>query len=320
MFDFNIDTNILKNKKIDYNKLYDVVIIGGGPGALNAGLYAKRNNLSVLIISETSGGQLLNTNIIDNYLGYFNISGEKLNNNFENHLDYFDVKRLYNVSVNKLNKENNLFISELSNNQQIKSKTVILATGGNPRKLNIKGEKEFEGNGISYCVICDGAFYNNKDVLVVGGGNSALEAAIDLSNNAKSVHILQNLNNFTAEKTLVDKVLNNKKITYTFNANIIEFTGENALNKVIYKENDQLKMKYVDGVFIQIGIIPNSKLVKDLVNLNKFNEVVTNNEQKTSLEGLYAIGDVTSFKYKQVIMAASQGAVAALNINEYLNK
>lgn len=320
MFDFNIDTNILKNKKIDYNKLYDVVIIGGGPGALNAGLYAKRNNLSVLIISETSGGQLLNTNIIDNYLGYFNISGEKLNNNFENHLDYFDVKRLYNVSVNKLNKENNLFISELSNNRQIKSKTVILATGGNPRKLNIKGEKEFEGNGISYCVICDGAFYNNKDVLVVGGGNSALEAAIDLSNNAKSVHILQNLNNFTAEKTLVDKVLNNKKITYTFNANIIEFTGENALNKVIYKENDQLKMKYVDGVFIQIGIIPNSKLVKDLVNLNKFNEVVTNNEQKTSLEGLYAIGDVTSFKYKQVIMAASQGAVAALNINEYLNK
>src|SRR5690625_1229752 len=320
MFDFNIDTNILKNKKIDYNKLYDVVIIGGGPGALNAGLYAKRNNLSVLIISETSGGQLLNTNIIDNYLGYFNISGEKLNNNFENHLDYFDVKRLYNVSVNKLNKENNLFISELSNNQQIKSKTVILATGGNPRKLNIKGEKEFEGNGISYCVICDGAFYNNKDVLVVGGGNSALEAAIDLSNNAKSVHILQNLNNFTAEKTLVDKILNNKKITYTFNANIIEFTGENALNKVIYKENDQLKMKYVDGVFIQIGIIPNSKLVKDLVNLNKFNEVVTNNEQKTSLEGLYAIGDVTSFKYKQVIMAASQGAVAALNINEYLNK
>lgn len=320
MFDFNLDKSLLNKNNINYSKLYDIVIIGGGPGASNAALYAKRNNLDVLIIRENSGGQLLNTNIIDNYLGYYNLSGEKLNQHFENHLDKFNIDRLNNILVKSITKENNIFRSKLSNNKTVNSKTIILATGGNPRKLNISSEEKFKNSGISYCVICDGAFYTNKHVTVIGGGNSALEAALDLSKNAKSVHILQNLSSFTAEKSLVDKVLNNNKITYTFNAITTEFKGNDKLNKIVYKVNDKEEEINTEGVFIQIGIIPNSSLVKDLVSLNNFNEVITNSNQETSLKGLYAIGDVTNFKYKQVITAVSQGAVAALNINEFLNK
>ena len=319
MFGFTIDQNIIK-EEISLKALYDIVIIGGGPGAYNASIYAARNGLSVLMISKESGGQLINTNVIDNYLGYYNISGEELNNRFLNHLDNFDIDKLMNSEVINLIKRNNLFEVTLLDERIIKGKSVIIATGGNPRKLNVKGEDTFTGKGVSYCVICDGAFYNKKDVLVVGGGNSALEAALDLSNYANKVHMVQLLDNFTGDKLLIDKVKRSDNITYQFNSEVIEIMGDDQVNSIKVKEKDKVSILLVDGIFVEIGIIPNSGLVKELVDLNNFGEVITNNDQETSLEGLYAIGDVTNFKYKQVITAVSQGAVAALNINKYINK
>ena len=315
MFGFTIDQNIIK-EEISLKALYDIVIIGGGPGAYNASIYAARNGLSVLMISKESGGQLINTNVIDNYLGYYNISGEELNNRFLNHLDNFDIDKLMNSEVINLIKRNNLFEVTLLDERIIKGKSVIIATGGNPRKLNVKGEDTFTGKGVSYCVICDGAFYNKKDVLVVGGGNSALEAALDLSNYANKVHMVQLLDNFTGDKLLIDKVKRSDNITYQFNSEVIEIMGDDQVNSIKVKEKDKVSILLVDGIFVEIGIIPNSGLVKELVDLNNFGEVITNNDQETSLEGLYAIGDVTNFKYKQVITAVSQGAVAALNINK----
>lgn len=318
MFDFKIDQNI--KKEVQVKDLYDLVVIGGGPGAINTAIYGARNGLTVLMISKEKGGQLLNTNVIDNYLGFHNISGEDLSNHFYDHLNNFDVDVLFNQYVEVINKENKLFNLKLSNNKTLQSKTVVLATGGNPRKLGVKGEKELTGRGVSYCVICDGAFYINKTAVVVGGGNSALEAALDLAKYAKKVHIVQIMDRFTGDKVLIDKIKETNNITYQFESEVTEIKGESNVTGIIVKKANKLEEVITEGIFIEIGIIPNSSLVKDLVELNKFNEVITNIHQETTLEGLYAIGDVTNFPYKQVITAASQGAVAALSANKYINK
>ncbi|MFA5692213.1 MAG: FAD-dependent oxidoreductase [Acholeplasmataceae bacterium] len=315
MFGITLDQNILKPEVVIKDK-YDLVIIGAGPGGMNAAIYAARNGLSTLIVSKDIGGQLLNTNIIDNYLGFYNISGEALSNHFYEHLNNFKIDKLINHEVLSLKKENSFFKIKLSNEKIINSKSVILSTGGNPRKLNVPGELELTGKGVSYCVICDGAFYKGRDVIVVGGGNSALEAALDLSKYVNKVHIIQNLNKFTGDKLLIDQVINTKNITYDLNSTISKIIGDEALKKVEVISNDKIKDINIDGLFIEIGITPNSKLVKDLVDLNEFNEVVVDNNQQTSLKGLYAIGDVTNNKYKQVITAISGGAIAALEINK----
>lgn len=315
MFDIALDQNILKQEVKIKNK-YDLVIIGAGPGGMNAAIYAARNGLSTLIVSKGIGGQLLNTNIIDNYLGYYNVSGDALSNHFYQHLNNFKVDNLINHEVLSIKKENSLFILKLSNENIVKAKSVILATGGNPRKLNVPGEIELTGKGVSYCVICDGAFYKGRDVVVVGGGNSALEAALDLSKYVNKVHIIQNLNKFTGDKVLIDQVINTPNITYDFGSTISKIIGDDFLTKVEINFNQTTKEIKTDGLFIEIGIIPNSKLVMDLVNLNKFNEVIVDDNQQTSLKGLYAIGDVTNHKYKQVITAVSGGAIAALEINK----
>lgn len=319
MFDFKIDQSF-HTKQIKLKELYDVIIVGGGPGAINAAIYSARNGLSTLIVAYEVGGQLLNTNLIDNYLGFHNISGEDLNNKYLDHLNHFEVDKLFNFNVSEIKKEDDLFVVRLGDERITRSRGLILATGGSPRKLNVPGEKEFTSKGVSYCVICDGAFYGDKELIVVGGGNSALEAALDLSKYALKVHIVQNLSNFTGDKVLVNKVKEIPNITYQFDSVIHEIKGHKEVESVVINQNGQLSEKKVAGIFITIGIIPSSDLVKDLVELNRFNEVVTNNLQETSLPGLYAIGDVTNYPYKQVIVAASQGAVAALALNKYLNK
>ncbi len=321
MFDFIVEPK--QNKEnINLNTVYDVIVIGAGPGGLNASLYAKRKGLSVIVVAKESGGQLLNTNQIDNYLGFNEISGEKLNTVFIDHLKAFNIPLFLNTSIKKLEKIDDLFYLTLENKDIIKTKTVVLATGGSPRKLNAKNEQKFIGYGISYCAICDGPFYQGKNVVVVGGGNSALEAAIDLAKIAAKVTIIQLLDHFTADQILIDQIKSTANITYILNSEVVEFNGKNTVSEIIYfnntnKREETLKL---DGAFIEIGVIPNSNLVKDIVELNAFNEIIVNSEQKTSLEGLYAVGDVTNFSYKQIITAVSQGAVAALSLNNYINR
>ncbi|NLN50359.1 MAG: FAD-dependent oxidoreductase [Acholeplasmataceae bacterium] len=322
MFDFVLDPQV-KKQPIELLALYDVIIIGAGPGGLNAALYAKRKGLDILLITKTTGGQLLNTNLIDNYLGFNNISGEKLSHAFMEHIISLDVPLLDGVNVEKITKENNQFKLVLDDKQIIETKTVIIATGGNPRKLRAIGEEALIGKGVSYCAICDGPFYKDKDVLVVGGGNSALEAALDLAKIANSIMIVQLEESFTADKILIDQIIQTKNIRYSLNSEVKEIIGKDETVeqvKYVNRATGEESFVAVDGVFIEIGVIPNNSLIKELVELNRFGEIIVDNDQMSSLSGMFAVGDVTDFPYKQIITAASQGAVAALSANNYINK
>ncbi len=319
MFNFTIDK---KEKELNLLDFYDLIVIGAGPGGTNAALYAKRRGLNVLMIASFSNSQVLDTKLIENYLGYTSITGEDLNNAFIEHAKSVDVDFLNGSTVVEVSKNDDLFSVTLDDQKIIKSHSVILATGARPRKLNAKGEKELTGRGVSYCAICDGPFYRNKKVVVVGGGNSALETAIDMAKIAESVFIIQLEDNFTGDKVLVDQIEKLENISYTLSSSTNEFIGSELLEKIKYTNNKTKKEHIVEaeGVFIEIGVIPNNSLVKDLVETNRFGEVITDKHQKTSVEGLYAVGDLTDFPYKQIITAASQGAVAALSANEYINR
>lgn len=319
MFNFTVDK---KKKELNLLDFYDLIVVGAGPGGANAALYAKRRGLNVLMIGSLRNSQVLDTKLIENYLGYTSITGEDLNNAFISHAESVDVDFLNGSSVETIAKDDDLFHVTLHDSKIIKSHAVVVATGASPRKLNAKGEKELTGRGISYCAICDGPFYKDRKVVVIGGGNSALETAIDMAKIAESVFIIQLEDNFTGDKVLVDQIDKLENVTYSLSSSTNEFIGDETLEKVIYTNNKTNEIHTIDadGVFIEIGVIPNNSLVKDLVETNRFGEVVTDIHQKTSVEGLYAVGDLTNFPYKQIVTAASQGAVAALSANEYINR
>lgn len=321
MFDFLLDPKPI-NKDLDLLPLYDVIVIGAGPGGINASIYAKRKGLSVLLITKDLGGQMIDSTIVENFLGTPSTSGEKLNRQFLDHLISTDVPILADTIVHKVIKTNVLFILNLSNDNTINAKSLIIATGASPKKLGVKGEDEFNQKGIAYCAICDGPFYKNKDVIVVGGGNTALEIAIDLAKSSKRVTIIHKHKELIGDKALSDKLNIFTNINYIHNSVITEFKGEENLKRVIYHNKDKNTSESLNiaGAFISIGSVANSDLVKDLVEINEHGQIVTNNLQETSLEGLYAVGDVTNTHYKQIIVAASQGAVAALRANEFLKR
>lgn len=320
------DINKIKNGKENdlfiNNSNWDLIVIGAGPGGLNSGLYARRKGLNVGIIADKIGGQLNNTSSVENYLGFSFVGGEELSNIFYKHVKSLDIP-LKDSRVKKIEKDlkNDNFKITLDNDTILISKTVIIATGGNPRKLNIKGEEEHRGKGVSYCAICDGPFFKDKKIAVAGGGNSAIEAAIDLSKIAKEVLIIHR-SNFRADDLLLEEIKNNPKIKYLLNTEIKEIKGDKIINSLLLfdKETNKEYSIPIEGLFVEIGTIPNSNLVKDLVTLNNHNEIIVDNFQQTSLEGLYAVGDVTNQPFKQIIISAAEGAKAALAINNYLNK
>lgn len=323
MFDFNVEKKM--NEDFELLKDYDTIIIGAGPAGLSAALYAKRKGLDVLLVSsDFGGGQLLNTKEIDNYLGFHDITGEKLTNEYLNHVNTFNIHTLFAKEVKSIKKlDNGDFFVDLLSEEEFNAKSIIIATGGLPRKLGVKGEDEFVGMGVSYCAICDGAFYHNRDVVVVGGGNSAVETAIDMAKIANKVTVIQIEDDFTADKVLVDQLKANDKIEYHLNSQVNEIVGSNmGVEKVLAFNNKENKAFEVetDGLFIEIGVIPNSNLVKDLVKLNPRGEIIVSTELETSVDGIYAVGDVTDFPFKQIIIAASHGATAALSASNYLNK
>lgn len=319
MFNFTIDKT--SSPAISYDKIYDFIVLGGGPAGLNAALYAKRKGLETLIITDEIGGQLNNTADVDNYLGFKMIDASELIEHFKSHVGTQDIPILSSVKVKSIKKINTLFEMTLSNFETIKSKTVLYALGGSPRKLQIPGEDEFASKGISYCVTCDGPFYKNKHVIVAGGGNSAVDAALDLAKTAKTVTLIQR-SVLRADEQSVKILTALPNVTILIQTDIVSFEGDNSLKTVnvfdkLKKESKQID---IDGVFIEIGNIPNSFLAKDLVSLNEQKEIIVNDLLETSTKGLYAAGDVTSMPYKQIIISVSHGAIAALSAANYINK
>jgi len=298
--------------------MHDVIIIGAGPGGLSAGLYAGRMGLDTLIIEKlTPGGQITQSSEIENYPGVCEVkSGLELMQCWPEQTMRFGAK-IISEEVKSIEKNGNIFNVVTSQNEY-QSKAVILATGATPKRAGFKGEEEYIGKGVSYCAVCDGYFYKNMDVAVVGGGDSALEEALYLSNIAKKVYLIHRRDEFRAAPATIEKVMKKENIEILFNTTVEEVKGTPFLNTAVISQNGKMKELKVDGVFVFVGMNVNSSLVKDLCELNEYGEVKVDLNMKTTLDGLYAIGDVRQNSVKQVVASAGDGSVAALNVVKYV--
>ncbi|MBI5476417.1 MAG: thioredoxin-disulfide reductase [Ignavibacteriales bacterium] len=302
---------------------YDVIVIGAGPAGLTAGIYLARGKMKTLILNEGAvGGQTVLTHEIANYPGIEKISGFQLARNMKSQAVSFGCTIKSNINITKLSVNGDVKSVEVNGKDIFTSDSIILATGGKSRSLNVPGENEFKGKGISYCATCDGDFFQDKNIIVVGGGNSALEEAVSLTKYASSVTIVHQFDHFQAFPHAVEEAKNNPKIRFLMESKIIEFSGNEKLERVkignqITKEiNEQA----IDGVFILIGYEPNTQKLEGIVALNKRNEIIVDEHLQTSIPGVYAAGDSITKRYRQITTAVADGTIAALNSIEYINK
>ena len=322
--DFSLNLGVLdegKLVKIDENKLYDVTVVGSGPAAVSAAIYAARKGLNVAMIGVKIGGQVLDTNEIENIIGTISTTGAKFAQTLEKHLKEYEVAFKEGHLVKEIKEDGKDKILVTDDGKSYKSKTVIIATGAKPRSLNIPGEAEYVGKGVHYCSTCDGPFYKGLDVAVIGGGNSGVEAALDLSGIAKSVTLIEFMPELKADKVLQEKLAEQSNIKTILNSATVKVNGNEFVESIVYKsrETDEEKTLNVEGMFVEIGLSPRSEVVKDLVETNKIGEIVINPENNsTSVAGIFAAGDVTSIRQKQIIIAMGEGAKAALGAFEYL--
>ena len=299
--------------------MYDVIIIGAGAAGLSAAIYTARRKLNTLVISIDKGGQTLLTSNIQNYPGFYNEHGSNLMKIFEKQANELGVNFIMG-RVNKVDKINEFFKVYLSNNEFYESKSVILAYGKVPAQLNVSGEDKFFGRGIHLYAIYDAYLFKDKTVAVIGGGNSALDSTLILSNYAKKVYLIHRRNEFRGEQILQDKIKSLKNVEIILEHTPFEFKGEDKLNSLVIKNinNNELKEIKLDGCFVEIGYINKVDFVKDFVEVNDKNEIIIDMYCNTKTKGLFAAGDVTIIPYKQTISSAGEGCKAALTCYNYL--
>ena len=296
---------------------YDVGIIGSGPAGLSAAIYAKRANLSAVVIEkEYEGtGQIAESGQVDNYLGLPGISGYDLGGQFREHAVKFGVSFL-EQEVTEIKKEDSaVFTIIFEDGSSVETKTVIYAAGATPRRANIPGEQEYSGKGVSYCAICDGSFYRGKKVAVLGGGDTALDDAVYLADLAEQVYVIHRRKEFRGAATTVEKLRKKENVTFVLEHQVKEITGAEKVNGVVLENGTAIA---VDGVFVAYGSVPQTNLVKELVILDAAGYVKAEETGETSLAGLYVAGDVRTKKLRQVVTAVSDGANAATAVVEYL--
>jgi len=305
------------------NNIYDLLIIGGGPAGMTAGIYTARQKLKTLLITKNFGGQMFQkAATIENYPGFEEISGADLIQKFEKHLKSHQIDIEINT-VKNVEKNGGIFLITASDKKQFQSKAVIVASGADPRPLEVEGEKEFIGKGVSYCVACDGPLYAGKTVVVVGGGNAGFEAAISLSNYARKIYILESGNKIKAEQAIQDQIKKIAKISLLTEVVLQKIQGNNFVESVVYQEKASKKSVTLDvqGIFVEIGSQPATSFVKDLVDFNEKDEIIA--DPKTSMTrtpGLFTAGDVDDVPYKQIVIACGEGAKAAISVSAYLQK
>lgn len=304
---------------LDPETLYDTLIVGGGPAGLNAALYAKRKGLKVGILAGRLGGQVADTSTVENYLGFESLSGDALMKKFETHVNAYKIPMAAGVSATGIHPGEGSHEVATDNGNIYRARTLILATGNKPRQLKVPGESALIGKGVSYCAICDGPFFAGKTVVVAGGGNSAVEAAIDLAKIADKV-ILVHRSRFRADQILTDRLEALENVDIRLQTAILSLKGSPFLEsvEVLDKETGVLSTIEADGLFVEIGHIPQTGLFKDLVALNEKGEIRVDRKGATSLPGVFAAGDATDSPYKQIVLSAAAGAQAALGANDYL--
>jgi NADH-dependent peroxiredoxin subunit F len=302
---------------------FDVLIVGGGPAGASAAIYAARKGLRTGIVAEHFGGQVLDTLGIENFISVKATEGPRLVASLEEHVKSYAVDIMHSQRAHKILDKDaaGLFEAQLESGAVLRSKSVILATGARWRQINVPGEQEYKGNGVAYCPHCDGPLFKGKKVAVIGGGNSGIEAAIDLAGIVEHVTVLEFASSLKADSVLVQKARSMPNIEIITDAQTKAIEGDGAKVKQLrYVERatgNEHKLELA-GVFVQIGLVPNSDPVKDLVELNKFGEVVTGRRGETSVAGLFAAGDVSDVAFKQIIIAMGDGANTALGAFEYL--
>lgn len=293
--------------------MYDLIIVGAGVAGLTSAIYALRANKKVLILEKKSyGGQIIESLEVENYPGFLKISGFDLVNNIYKQVKSLGGEIKYE-DVEKITSEK----SVITNKNEYNAKSIILATGLVPRKLNINNEDKFIGKGISYCATCDGNFYKGLDVCVVGGGNTAMEDALYLANICNKVYLIHRRAEFRGENSLLEKLKNLNNVEIIYKEIIKSINGNENLNFITLSDNREIN---VSGLFVAIGRIPNNQNFKELINLDKDGFILVNEKQETNISGVFAAGDATSNTVKQLVTATSDGAVAAINAISYLNK
>jgi len=302
--------------------MFDLVIIGGGPAGITAGIYAGRKKLNTLVISKDFTGQTGKAFLIENYPGMYKVQGAKLIEKFKKQLEKFLVDINMGEEVTGIKKKKKGFF-EIATTQKDRyfAKSVIIASGSNPRSLKVPGEKRLIGRGVSYCTVCDAPFFKDKTVVVVGGGNSGVETALDLTKYAEKVYILEFASRISADEFIFEKAKKNKKIEIICSTVLKEIKGDKKVSSIIYEDRKSKETKELstDGVFAQIGYVPTASFAKKLVNLNKKGEIeIDFKTNQTKTKGLFAAGDVSSISQKQIVIAAGEGAKAALSCYNYL--
>jgi len=309
-------------EKISKKETYDILIVGGGPAGASAAIYSARKGIRTGIVSERFGGQVMDTLGIENFISVKATEGPKLVTALEEHVKEYevDIMNLQRAKSIQKNDENALFEVELENGGKLKSKSVIVATGARWRELNVPGEKEFKGKGVAYCPHCDGPLFKGKHVAVIGGGNSGVEAAIDLANIVGHVTLFEFAGELKTDDILQKRLYSLSNVDVILNAQTLEVLGSDKVNSMIYldRKTNEKKTIALEGIFIQIGLLPNTDFVKNTVDLSKFGEIIIDSHGQSSLPGLFAAGDVTTVPYKQIIIAMGEGAKASLGAFDYL--
>ncbi|WP_289282511.1 alkyl hydroperoxide reductase subunit F [Methylophaga sp. UBA5088] len=318
-----LDTGAVKREaeKISAKEDFDVLIIGGGPAGASASIYASRKGIRTGIVAERFGGQVMDTMAIENFISVKETEGPKLVAALEEHVKQYEVDVMNLQRASSLKKNGKMIDVELESGATLSSKTVILATGARWRELGVPGEKEYRGHGVAYCPHCDGPLFKGKPVAVIGGGNSGVEAAIDLAGIVGHVTLIEFNGELRADAVLQKKLFSLDNVKVITGAQTTEITGDDGkVNGLIYMDRatEQQHTVELNAVFVQIGLLPNTDWLKGTIELSKFGEIEIDNHGQTSLPGVFAAGDVTTIPYKQIIMAMGDGARAALGAFDYL--
>ncbi|MBN2483501.1 MAG: FAD-dependent oxidoreductase [Candidatus Omnitrophica bacterium] len=299
------------------NKVYDLLILGAGPAGITASVYAVRKKIDFLVITRDIGGQTTWSGDIENYTGYQFITGPQLTRKFQDHMDSYGITVKMPQAVTAIGYNDAMF-TVTTDEAEYLSRTLIIATGKQPRRLGVPGEEEFRNRGVTYCATCDGPVFKDKPVAIIGGGNSALDAALQMMKISPQVYLINNTATLHGDAVMIEKVENAKNIEIRNNTRIKNIQGEKFVKKIVIGQESRETSLDVEGVFIEIGLTPNSGFT-DIVRKNEHGEIIVDCHNQTNIQGLFAAGDVTNVPEKQIIIAAGEGAKAALSAFRHLN-